>query len=279
MQLHRSVFGKAAVLASIGIGCGSGAALAAMPDDAYWFELNYFYPTIKSTARIDAKATARPGTELTLEDDLDLTDRKGTPYVAMGMRLGERWRMEFEYYVLDRSGTRTLTRDIDWGDVTYPAGVEVDSTFDTTVYRLTGGYSFHKTADSEAGLGFGLHVTDFETSLSGQGLGAVGNGIGFQREARDALVPLPTLGLYGSFKLAPQVQLRGRVDYLSLSYNDYDGSLVNWMVGVDWRFHKNWGIGAGYRYVDYKLEANRNDFVGEVEYNFKGPTLYLQAAF
>lgn len=265
------------VMGAIGATCWSGAAYAEMPTDAYWAELAYFYPTITSTARLDLTTTARPGTKVTLEDELDLADRKGTPYLALGMRLGENWRMEFEYYKLDRTGTTTISREIDWGDVTFPVGVEIDSTFNTTVYRLTGGYSFHKTATSEAGFGFGFHVTEFEMALSGQGLGP--GGLAFQREARDALVPLPTLGLYGSYHVSDQVLLRGRVDVLSLKYDDYDGSLVNWMAGIDWRVHKNWGVGLGYRYVDYRLEATKKDFLGEINYKFRGPTLYLQAAF
>jgi len=270
-------FMRQVIAMAIGMTGMAGAAYAEMPGDRYWGELQYFYPTIDSTARIDALATARPGSKVTLEDNLDLADRKGTPYLALGMRLGEKWRMEFEYYKLDRSGSKVLDRDIDWGDVTYPVGIEIESQFNTTVYRLTGGYSFHKTATSEAGIGFGFHVTDFETSLSGQGLGP--GGLAFQREARDALVPLPTLGLYGGFQVAPQVYVRGRVDYLTLEYNEYDGSLVNWMAAIDWRVHPNFGVGIGYRYVDYKLNASKADFVGEINYKFRGPTLYLQGAF
>ena len=98
-------------------------------------------------------------------------------------------------------------------------------------------------------------------------------------EKRDTLVPLPTAGLYGTYKVSDQVSLRGRVDFLSLKYEDYDGKLINWMASIDWRFAKNWGVGLGYRYVDYDLEATSTDFRGEINYNFKGPTLFLNAAF
>ena len=256
------------------LACVSGSALAESPRDSYWAELSYFYPTISSTARLDRRSTARPGTSISLEDELDLDDRKGTPYVALGMRLGERWRMEFEYYQLNRSSSRSIRRQIEWGDVTYPVGVTLDSTFDTTVYRLTGGYSFYKAPEAEAGVGFGLHVTDFTTALSRQsGVATV------DREARDTLVPLPTLGLYGTYVMSEQFQLRGRVDYLSLKYGDYDGSLINGLVALDWRFAKNWGAGVGYRYVDYTLEATTSKFFGEINYKFKGPTLFVNAGF
>ena len=266
------------IAAAAALACASAGALAEGPQDRYWAGLEYFYPTISSTARIDATATARPGSTISLEDELDLSDRKGTPYINLGMRLGENWRLEFEYYSLKRDATKTLSRQIDWGDITFPVSTTVNSSFDSTVYRLTGGWSFVKTQQAEAGLGFGLHITDFATQLSGQV--NVGPTAGtFQREAHDALVPLPTVGLYGSYLVAPQVILRGRVDFLSLKYQDYDGRLLNWMGAVDWRLSKNFGIGAGYRYVDYKLEATKSDFTGEINYTFKGPTIYVNAAF
>jgi hypothetical protein len=265
------------LVATLLAGLSAGAAAEA-PTDRYWAGLEYFYPTISSTARIDATATARPGTTINLEDELDLADRKGTPYINLGMRLGENWRLEFEYYSLKRDANKTLTRTIDFGDTTFPVGVNLNSQFDSTIYRFTGGWSFVKTPQAEAGLGFGFHVTDFQTQLSGTGTGVLG-GTGFQREAHDALVPLPTVGLYGTYMLSPQFLLRGRVDFLSFKYNDYDGRLVNWMAAFDWRFHKNFGAGIGYRYVDYKLEATKSDFTGEVNYTFKGPTIFVNAAF
>jgi len=253
------------------LACVSGSAVAESPEDSYWAELSYFYPTIDSTARLDVPGTARPGTTVGLEDDLDLADRKGTPYATLGMRLGERWRLELEYYQLNRSSSTSIARQIEWGNVAYPVGVTLDSRLDTTVYRLTGGYSFYRAPQGEAGVSLGLHVTDLSTALSRQG--------GAEREARDTLVPLPTAGLYGSYKLSQQFQLRGRVDYLSLSYGNYDGSLINWLAALDWRFSRNWGAGLGYRYVDYKLEATSSRLFGEVNYRFKGPTLFVTAGF
>jgi len=265
------------IAAAAVLACASTGALAEQPQDRYWAGLEFFYPTISSTARFDATATARPGTTINLEDELDLTDRKGTPYLGLGMRLGEAWRLEFEYYSLQRDATKTITRQIDWGDTTFPIGATLNTQFDSTIYRLTGGWSFIKTPQAEAGLGFGLHITDFTTQLSGQGTGPLG--LGFQREAHDTLVPLPTVGLYGTYMATPQLALRGRVDYLSLNYEDYDGRLINWMAAFDWRFTKNFGAGVGYRYVDYKVGVTKSDFNGEVKYTFKGPTIFVNLGF
>ncbi|HEY6511382.1 MAG TPA: outer membrane beta-barrel protein [Burkholderiaceae bacterium] len=268
---RRSVLAAAAALASL-----PGSTLAEWPQDSYWAELAYFYPTITSTVRLDSPTTGR-GTSIQLEQQLDLDERAGVPYLTLGMRLGERWRVEFEYYTLRRSADKTSDRQIEWGDVSFPVGAEISSTFNTTVYRLTADYSFYRTPNAEAGFGFGLHVTDFVGALAGRGTGP--NGLGFQVERRQTLVPLPTVGLYGSYRMTDALRLHGRVDYLSLNYQDYDGKLTNWVAALEWRFARHWGAGAGYRYVEYKVEETTSEFNGQIQYKFRGPTLFVNAAF
>jgi hypothetical protein len=221
----------------------AGAARAEGPQDRYWAELEYFFPTISSTARLDFPGTQLPGTAVSLEDEMGLSDRKGTPYLLLGMRLGESWRLEFEYYELNRSATRRIGREIHWGDITFPVSADITTQFDSSIYRLVGGWSFYRTPQAEAGAALGLHLTDFRMSMAGQGNGPAG--LSFQSEKRDQLVPLPTLGLYGSYALAESWVVRGRVDWLSLDYENYKGSLTNWLVAVDWRFVKNWARASG----------------------------------
>lgn len=163
---RRRAFAIAAAL----LGAVRGAA-AEEPQDRYWAELSYFYPSISSTARLDFPKTDVPGTVVSLEDDLGLANRKGTPYILLGMRLGERWRVEFEYYTLKRTAPSDVNRQIKWGEVGFPASAHLDSTFNSTVYRLSGGYSFYKSTDAEAGASFGLHMTDFMLELSGEATG------------------------------------------------------------------------------------------------------------
>jgi hypothetical protein len=265
------------VAAAAVLAFASTGALAEWPTDESWAGLEYFYPTIGSTARLDSNSGNR-GVTVNFEQDLDLSDRKGTPYLTLGTRFGERWRIQFEYYTLNRNGTKTIDRQIDWGDTTFPIGATLETKFDSTIYRLTGGYSFIRTTEAELGFGFGFHTTDFKTQLSGQGTGAA-TGFGFQREQHNELVPLPTIGLYGTYVFNPQFAFRGRVDWLSLNVDQYDGSLVNWLGAFDWRFAKNWVTGIGYRYVNYKVGISKSDFNGEVKYTFKGPTIYVWANF
>lgn len=237
--------------------------------DTWTFQLGAYIPSVDTTAHLNSTSGAI-GTSVSLEDDLGFSDRKTLGSFFAGARLGQRWKIEFEYFQLDRSNSRSISKTINWGDKTYPINTTVEGKFDSTVYRLSGGYSFVKSDQAELGASLGLFVTDFKSSLSASTIGG---------QAADTLAPLPTIGLYGAYAFSPRWLLTGRVDYFSLNYSDYDGSLTSVTAGIDYRFARNFGIGAGYRYVDYDLTVSKSDFNGGVRYKFSGPTVYAIASF
>jgi len=273
---------KSGVLTS---GAAVGAAFLAFAssahaqniDDRYWLEIQAFWPDIDTTVSV-AGSGGLIGTEIDLESDLKLKDRKSLPAVFAGARIGERWSIIGEYYALDRGASASANRDITFDDVTFPAGATISSEFNTDVYRLAVGYSFVRTDKVDFGAALGLHVTQFEVALEGQG--RIGNAsIQTQNRKRDALAPLPTLGLFGAYQVTPRLSLGGRVDYLSLKVSDYDGRLINAEARASYRLFENIGVGVMYRYVDYELDIEKDRWNGEVAYSFKGPALFLQAAF
>jgi hypothetical protein len=228
-----------------------------------------YAPNADTTAFLNGPTGAR-GTSVNFEDDLNLADRKTVPALLASLRLGERWRVEGEYFSLRRNGASAIARTIDWGGNTYGAGTTVDSTFDSDVFRLSLGYSFVKDGRRELGAVLGLHATDFSASLAATGVGV---------RTGDGLAPLPTIGVYGAYAFTPKWLLSGRLDYFSTNYNDYDGSLVNFNIGVDYRFTRHFGVGLAYRHVDYDVTATKTSFNGGMNYKFRGPMLYGVASF
>lgn len=256
----------------------AGSAHAQASEDRYWFEAQAYWPDVNTTVSV-AGPNGVVGAKIDMESDLDLTDRKTLPAFQAGARFGERWSLIGEYYGLDRSGTVAgIGRDITFDDVTYSAGASISSSFDTKVYRAAVGYAFLKRDKLELGASLGLHVTQFKVTLAGQG--HVGNAaVQSELRKRDALAPLPTLGLYGAYQITPRLMLGGRVDYLSLKVGDYDGRLTNTEARLSYRLFRNVGVGAAYRYVDYDLNIDKPHWQGEVAYKFKGPALFLSAVF
>ena len=237
--------------------------------DRWAIQIGAYRPNVRTTANLNGSG-GRVNAAVDFEDELNLADRETMPTFLLSARLGARWKIEGEYFALNRSGTRAVGRTIDWGDHTYTLGTVVTSSFDSEIYRLSGGYSFIKDSKNEVGAVLGLHVTEFKTSLSAAGVGV---------ETHDTLAPLPTIGIYGARALTPKWLLSGRIDYFSLNYDDYDGSLLNFNVQVDYRFARHFGAGLGYRSVDYDINVTKAKYNGGINYKFHGPVFYAVATF
>jgi hypothetical protein len=254
----------------------SPSAIAQTVGDNYWLEVSVFLPKVDSEIQVSSTTSSAPGTKIDLESVLGLDKHEALPAISGGLRLSRNIVVVLDYYAVGRNSTKTLARDIVIEDVTYPVGGEVRSGFDSDIYRLTVGYSFIHNEKVEIGAAIGVHATNFEASVSGNGQIA---GTPVQSEVRrqEFLAPIPTLGLYGSTELAPGLTLSARVDYLSLKIDDYDGSLLNTQAAIAYRVFGNVAIGAMYRFVDYKVDVEKERYTGRFEYKFMGPSLFLRA--
>ena len=261
-----------------GAGLAAGPAAAQNLDDNFWATAEFYWPKVDSTVQITSVNNPTVGTEIDFEDDLNLDHGEALPSFEAGWRISNRFRLVGEFYKLGRSASTTLSRDLVFDDVTYHANATVDGEFDSSVYRLSVGYSFIRKDNAELGAAIGLHATDFAVGLSGQATIGTATATA-QARRKEVLAPLPTIGLYGAVEVAPRVQVGGNIDYLSLSIGDYDGRLVNFEANVSYRVFKNFGIGVAYRYVDYRLDVEKPEYTGRLTYEFSGPLIFLTAGF
>lgn len=269
------------------VGCALLAPLSVHAEEAihpkldarFYLDIGAYLPSIDTTLRVDRADGS--GTLIDLEDDLDYDDSTVLPYGMMNFRLGERWHIEAEYFAIDRDKTAVIDRDIQIGDEIFEADVTVKSNFDTDVYRLGVGYSFMKRPSTELGATLGVHVTTFDFSIRTEGV------FDLVSEKVETFAPLPTLGVYGYHAFSPKWLLQGRADVFSLDYDDYSGSLINLNLGLEYQVARHLGLGAGYRYVDLELTSEKtltagsasDDFRGEFNYHYSGPTLYMSFSY
>ncbi len=246
-------------------------------DDTVSIRVEAYFAGINSSLRADGNS-GTIGTEIDLEDDLDLADNKTLPAFELGWRINDDWVLQGQYYSLGRSTNAMLKREIVVGDTVYPVDGTVGAGFDSDVYRFTIGNLLLQREKLEIGLGIGLHGTDFAVFIEGQGALA-GQSSRFRREGRSIFAPLPTIGAFGQWEPADRLTLSGRVDWLSLTIDDYTGRLVNAEAAIAFRLFKHLDGGAAYRFVDYRLRVNQDDWNGRVRYQFSGPSLFLRAGF
>lgn len=254
-------------------------------DQRAWIQLGAARAHVDSSLRADYVGDPALGlpplsTTLDFEDDLKLDRSHTVPNIVLGVRLFERWRVEFETYRLRRTATQTLLDEaVTIDGTTYSASARLNSEFMSRVQRLTLGYSLLKTPSAELGVALGVQYTRYRLRL--EGVGQVDNGPPEVRSAEEGdKGPLPTVGLYGSFALGSAWSAAGRVDYLPVESRRVNGYLGSVEANVYHRLSPNWTVGVGYRYIEYRVDRKATgDVGGRFEYRFRGPQVLLEAGF
>lgn len=259
------------------------AALVAAPasaqrlDSDFIVQASLYLPSVDSSVRVDG-ANGNIGTVVDFESDLGLDKRSTLPAFMAEWRPGDDWVFSGEYYSLGRNTTFNIDRELTIGDTIYPVDASLSSGFDSDIYRFTIGNRIFQGENFEVGLAIGLHGTDFSIYVEGEG--SVGEAGGsFRSETRSVFAPLPTIGVFAAFEPAERVYLAARFDWLSLTIDDYSGRLINTEFTAAYRVHKNIDIGASYRFVNYRVRVEKDDWNGKVNYQFHGPALFLQFGF
>ena len=249
-------------------------ALAQAPDhpalrDRFYFGAGAFFPQTTTQAQLDSSRLG-VGTNIDFEQSLDMARSKTVPSFFGRWRFADRWRIDAEYFELNRSGERTLDRDVQWGELLFPAGSGVTSRFDFSDLRVSVGYAFFRAPDKELGVGFGLHLASYDVSLSTRTQGSDGE---------DVLAPLPVLSIYGQFALTDRWAVGSRLDRFSLSYDKYDGSLTSLGLDLTYQPFRHLGFGAGYRGLFIRMDAEGDRATLRFRQTFEGPLLFVNASF
>jgi hypothetical protein len=210
------------------------------------------------------------GVVVDFENTLGLDERNLTPIAGFLWRITDRWRLEVDYFKLDREATRNLSSDVTWGDQTFTAGTTVNSSYDFSDIRVGVGYSFFKRRDKELGIGLGLHVAGIKTSIQAAAVGA---------ESTDVTAPLPVVNFYGTFALTDEWAVRMRLDWLSLTYDAYSGDLRNIAIDVLYQPFRHVGFGFGVRNLVLDVEIDKPEWRGKARTVFGGPTLFMSVSF
>lgn len=262
------LFGAVSLLASSAAYCADAVS---QWSPTFALELGGYWATADTTVRLDSTSGAR-GTELDFEDNLGLAKRKTSPWVQMTYRFNPRHRLEASYVTIKRSGARTLSGTINFGDNTFPVNSTVTSEFNSEVYRVAYGYSFINEGGKELAVLLGAHITDIETSLRTTGGTQIAS-------SASGTAPLPTLGLQGAYPFTGNFRFNGWVQLFQLKVGDYKGKLTNASAALEYMAFKNLVIGAGFSYYGLDLDADDGNFRGEFNYNFRGPTLFGRLVF
>ena len=142
---------------------------------------------------------------------------------------------------------------------------------DLAIYKAGYTWMFLKRERSFLGATVGLYIADLSATLSTSGGGSV--------ESNDLTAPLPVIGLRGEYRFADRWALRGSGEIFAVDYGDYEGSLYDVFVGLDFSATKNIAVGVGVNAVELDVGVSKNSFDGEVSWQYDGALAYLKFDF
>jgi hypothetical protein len=237
-------------------------------NDKLRVSLGGFYADTNTSVRVDANTAL--GADVNFEDLLGLSNRKLVGEANMYWRFGERWRLGVDYFSINRSGNRTLTQDVTWNGQTYTVGTNVSSQSRISDLRTTVGYSVFKRSDKELGFGAGLHWTGMKFSLDASGVGA---------ESKNLTAPLPVVYMYSNVALTDTWAMSTRLDWLSLNYDKYSGSVR--AVGFDFIYqpYTHVAFGVGWHAMILGLKVENTDSQMQVRLGLQGPAANASYSF
>lgn len=242
---------------------------------------------IDSSAAV-GQAGGPKGVRFSFEDDLGYDSSQTTWAGLVKWRFSDRWFLEGEYSTISRDHSRTLTHDFQFGRFVFPATVGLQSEYDIGLLRLALGYHFYKSNNAEFGLGMSLYAHDYSVSAAGNAT-IGGLAAGFQTEKFSTVVPLPTIGVYGSYAFNSRWLVSGRLDWMDLTIShfqafgydlrDAGGRIFSADVSTEYRVFENLGIGIGYRYQDVSVGATSGGLRGDLSYKTSAPTAFVRTSF
>lgn len=238
-------------------------------EDRFRVEVMTLSAGLDTDIRIDPTLVTS-GTLIHAEDDLGLDDQKLLPLAEITLLPGDRHLIRLSGFSLRRSAREVIDQTIVFDDQTYLPGERVDSTLNLTSFGLTYGYSIVQTQRFDLALTFGVQIVEVEA-----------NAVVRSRVVRDSetgITPLPLAGIEGRFDFNDRWSFEARVQYLSVEFDEIDGSVLDARGALTWRMNPYLVFGLGYRTFDVKVDSRDAEDPGLFDMKMAGPLLFMRAS-
>ncbi|MBE8726080.1 hypothetical protein [Flavobacterium hungaricum] len=232
-----------------------------------------FFPV--NNTQVQVARNGNSGTMIDLEDDLGFNKSSTSFMGTFDWRISRRSRLGTEYFVLNRSSSKRLEKEIVFKDHTYNVDVLVTAFFDVQIARIYYGYAFLSKPKYEAGLLIGAHVLFGDLGLrteTQQGSGEIRDNFAFT-------APLPDVGIWGEFVLAPKFGLFVNANYLSAKVDNISGRIISYNLSVLYNVYQNFSLTAGYTGLNFRIDDQEERLNGFLKWGYNGPTITATYTF
>jgi len=229
-----------------------------------------FSGTTATDLRLDSNAGI-VGTEINAEEDLGLREKGEMGNVEAEIRIRERHRLRFNYFISNRHATKALEREIDFGENTYNVGDIVDSKLDMRVFGTTYTYEAYRSDRATVGLSFGINLVEAQADA--------------EVDARDIdendsrAGPFPSIGVNTLIRITRRFHFEARAEYMDVGSGDVEGTYTDLDGAILFRMTRNLAFGAGYGRMVWEIVSTDIDDSGRFRIDNSGPRLFMRVAF
>jgi hypothetical protein len=225
-----------------------------------------------TSLRLDS-STGVQGTPVSAEDTFGLDKSDYEAKIQAMVRVGERHRLRFDYFSLDRTGSATITQPIIFRDVVLQPGDPLNSNLSIRTFGITYGYSFLHGDKYEVAATLGVSDTDISARARVQ------TATRHVDQTEDQAGPFPTAGLDATYVLSKRFYFDGRAQYMKVRIDSLDGSLGIYELDALYRLRPNISFALGYNMLRASLDSRQTKQAGFFDFNSKGPEFFVRIAF
>ncbi|MDP9083570.1 MAG: hypothetical protein M3N50_07375 [Pseudomonadota bacterium] len=229
--------------------------------------------TSTTSLRVDSSQGV-VGTPIDAEKDFGLDSANLEPKFQAMVRVGERHRLRFDYFTLDRSGQTTLAGGPRvFRDVVLQSGDPSDSNLSLRALGISYGYSIIHREKFEIAAIIGVNDIDVSSRVR----------VSTQRrrvdQSEDQAGPFPTLGLDATYVISKRFYFDARAQYMKVAVNHLSGSLGIYEINALYRLRPNIAFGLGYTAVKAGLVSRQVKDGGYFDFTSKGPQAFVRISF
>jgi hypothetical protein len=229
--------------------------------------------------RVDGENTQTSGSNVNFDDTFGIGNFDRFRAEA-SWRMAPRHVLRAMYFQNKRQATRSIDREVEFNDQTFPVGATVNAHSNITVAQLSYDYAFLRRENYEIAGGIGIHYVDMGLSLDAS-VAAQGSQVSRSVDAKATTkAPLPVLGLRWLWRLPHNFYISAQAQYFYLELDPYSGSLIDLKASAVWQATDHVGVGVGYNDFGFRFVIkDRGDFDGRLRWDYGGALVFATVMF
>ncbi|HZN54789.1 MAG TPA: hypothetical protein VFB67_05660 [Candidatus Polarisedimenticolaceae bacterium] len=264
----------------------AGLARAEMPGDVP-DKVRLSFGGMFADAYTDAglgSTTAGIGASINFEDTFGLDENKSVFRFEANWHVTKRQFLDFGYLRLNRSGSRIISQDVEWGDFIYEAGANVRAGFQSQFPYAAWRWAFLDLPQVRISGSAGIDYLTIKADLTANGNVTDQNGTPVTGEVKadvSVSAPVPQFGLQLDWALTKRMAMLLYVRQIYISdIAGIDGGIGESSVRFRWWYAKHAGVSAGLdkESIDLKSYESGNK-KARFRYEVRGFSLYFDFAF